>query len=173
MKKHMLSIALSICILWAAGCGVQTDAGKETEQSQDSLRVAEDTIDTDSIVDRENTVDTDDVLKLCQDIYAEETASHTVEEMQYTEMMQIIIQRLGEQGYPAIDSKNQIDMTQRERVLSFCNAVEQSKGAEVTILVLETPEKLYGYYLYTESGQVEVIKEYYQYNNECFEKAGR
>ncbi len=162
MKKYALCIVIVIFILWVAGCGAQSGSGAsgiDSKTDEDSAEQIEDETDT----TRKET--SDEVRKLCMEIY-EETGTQPLE------MMQAIIQKLGERGYSAVDSRNQIDMTRKEQVLSFCESVEQQKEASLTILVPETPEKLDGYYLSTENGNVEVVKEHYQYNNDCFEKTG-
>lgn len=162
MKKYAICIVVVIFILWVAGCGAQSGSGASGIDSKTDEESAEQIKDETNRTRQETS---DEVRKLCMEIY-EETGTQPLE------MMQAIIQKLGERGYSAVDSRNQIDMTRKEQVLSFCESVEQQKEASLTILVPETPEKLDGYYLSTENGNVEVVKEHYQYNNDCFEKTG-
>lgn len=162
MKKYAICIVIVIFILWVAGCGAQSGSGASGIDSKTDEESAEQIKDETNRTRQETS---DEVRKLCMEIY-EETGTQPLE------MMQAIIQKLGERGYSAVDSRNQIDMTRKEQVLSFCESVEQQKEASLTILVPETPEKLDGYYLSTENGNVEVVKEHYQYNNDCFEKTG-
>ncbi|MDE6387708.1 MAG: short-chain isoprenyl diphosphate synthase [Lachnospiraceae bacterium] len=160
MKKHALCIMVLAGILLMSGCGGQQDVHNELVQKPDSVSAADDDLNT------------DDIIKLYQEIYDEVTASYTVDGIQSLETIENIIKRLGEHGYSAIDSGNQVDMVQKEQVLRFCESIEQSKEAQLTIWVVDTPEKLYGYHLSTEEGKVDVVKEHYQYNNVCFVKAG-
>lgn len=168
MKKHTLCIMIligTLCMLNMSGCGGQyvsddeNTSGKVMGEKQEQAAISADS--------RQQEL-SDDIGRLCQEIY-EETA---VDQSRNMETLRAVIQKFGEHGYPAVDSKNQIDMTQKERVLRFCESVEQSEEAQLTIMVAETPEKLYGFCLSTQNGKVEVFKEQYQYNNECFEKVG-
>lgn len=92
---------------------------------------------------------------------AEENASDSLETMRH------IISRLGEKGYAAVDSGNQIDMAGAEQVLEFCEAVDEKKSAELTMIVIEN----LGFQKFdfkTEKGNVYVIKEYYRYDNKGY-----
>lgn len=168
MKKHSLRIMALIGMLSMmnlTGCGGQSVndgeniSGEVTEDEWEKEEVSTDSSQQEL---------SDDIRMLCQEIY-EKTAADTFRSL---ETLQAVIQKFGERGYPAVDSKNQIDMTQKEQVLRFCESVEQAEEAQLTIVVAETPEKVDGYYLSTANGKVEVIKEHYQYNNECFENMG-
>lgn len=157
MKKHVLYILLLICILLPAGCGSQPVRYEQMTQyivfeESDGFRV-----------------DTDEVVRFYQEIYNEVTESDTVNIEQSPERIQYIIQKLGEKGYVAIDSENQIDMTEKEQALSFCESVDKKEEAELTIISVEALYKFMIYSLSTANGKVKVSRELYQYNNECFE----
>lgn len=197
MKKHTLCIMALMGVLAmmnTTGCGGQSVndgeniSGEVTEENREQTAVPADSIQQEL---------SDDVRMLCQEIYekmacasaetakgvgtagedlsnadGEDRASGMADKLRSLETLRAVIQKFGEQGYPAVDSGNQIDMTQKEQVLRFCESVELSEEAQLTIVVAETPEKVDGYYLSTANGKVEVIKEHYQYNNECFETVG-
>lgn len=52
------------------------------------------------------------------------------------DMMRRMVARLGENGYVAVDSGNQIDMTQAEQAFDFCKAVDEKEMDEFTIIVV-------------------------------------
>lgn len=105
--------------------------------------------------------DEDSIGMIYGDIYneiAEENAPDSLE------MMRRIISRLGEKGYAAVDSENQIDMSEAEQALEFCEAVDEKKSAELTVIVIEDLG-FRKFDLKTEKGNVYVIKEYYRPDN--------
>ena len=50
------------------------------------------------------------------------------------DLMHDLIRCFGENGYAAVDSENQIDMTNPEQVLAFCRAVDAEEEAELSII---------------------------------------
>ena len=77
-----------------------------------------------------------------------------------------IVNRFGEYGYSAIDSKNQVDMTMAEQIVLFCDAVEQKKVAETIVFQIDYFGGFIKYDLKTEDGNVEVTKSYYVYDKD-------
>ena len=73
------------------------------------------------------------------------------------------MERLGGQGYAAVDSKNQVDMTNAKQVLEFCEAAEKQEPAELTILVAEDCG-LRKFDIKTEDGSINIVREYCQYD---------
>ena len=47
-------------------------------------------------------------------------------------MIRSTVNCLGENGYPAVDSKTQIDMTEAEQVVGFCEMVDAQAAATVS-----------------------------------------
>lgn len=113
--------------------------------------------------------DLDAIASLYQELFNEITESDTIGSIEATRN---IIRRLGEHGYAAVDSANQIDMVEKEQVLQFCESVEKQETDELTILVADASGSYTEYDLSTAEGQVEVAKSFYQYSNDCFEKKG-
>ena len=66
-----------------------------------------------------------------------------------------IAQAFGENGYPAVDSANQIDMSESEQVIRFCEKVEAKESGEITIIEIGYWGGFTAYDLRTEDGQVE------------------
>ena len=85
------------------------------------------------------------------------------------ETLRRIVARLGENGYVAVDSENQVDMAGAEQVIEFCKAVDEKKSAMLTIIVI----KDFGFRkfdLKTEDGNVNIVRGYYQYDQDgCFQ----
>lgn len=74
-----------------------------------------------------------------------------------------MVARLGENGYIAVDSGNQVDMTSPETVLEFCRAVDEKESDEIAIIVvMELGFRKYD--LKTEGGNVNIVRGYYQYD---------
>lgn len=129
-----------------------------------------------------NNADAEDIAAVCRDVFAEIAAEDTVRDL---EVMQKIVGRLGENGYAAVDSGNQVDMTNAELVLDFCRAVDAGEQAELTIVEVISAERLpvadvnidqkaampagiRKYDFHTENGRVDIVREYYsldQYGN--------
>ncbi|MDE7206514.1 MAG: hypothetical protein K2N90_05065, partial [Lachnospiraceae bacterium] len=74
-----------------------------------------------------------------------------------------IVERFGENGYPAVDSKNQIDMTNAEQVIAFCQAVDTKNGAKLSIIGAAYWGGFVKYDLETADGIVNVTRSCYQY----------
>ena len=80
-------------------------------------------------------------------------------------MIRSIVNCLGENGYPAVDSRNQINMTEPEKVVEFCEKVDAQEEAEITILEISYLGGFVKYDLHTKGGNVDVVRSYYKYEN--------
>lgn len=56
----------------------------------------------------------EEIIEICVDFYKEAAEQNKIADL---EMIRSIVNRLGENGYPAVDSRNQINMTEPEKVL--------------------------------------------------------
>ena len=81
------------------------------------------------------------------------------------ETIRSIVNCLGENGYPAVDSRNQVNMTEAEQVLEFCEKVDAQEEAEITILEVSYFGGFVKYDLHTKNGNVDVVRSYYKYEN--------
>lgn len=129
--------------------------------------------DREIVVDNEvclpNEDDFDDAVSIAaiyRDIYDEAVETNTLSSL---ETLRRIVARLGENGYVAVDSENQVDMAGAEQVIEFCKAVDEKKSAMLTIIVI----KDFGFRkfdLKTEDGNVNIVRGYYQYDQDgCFQ----
>lgn len=127
------------------------------EASDMGITVVED----DPSPDESDPVDAESIAAVYRDIYEEALETHTLGSLETT---QRIVSRLGENGYVAVDSRNQVDMAGAEQVLEFCRAVEEKKNAGLTIIVLKDLG-FRKFDLETENGNVNIVRGYYQYDS--------
>lgn len=104
--------------------------------------------------------DAENIAEVYRDIYNEAAETNTLAS---PETKRRIVARLGENGYVAVDSENQVDMTEAEQVLEFCKAVEEKKNGAVTIVAI-TDLGFRKFDLETENGSVNIVRGYYQYD---------
>ena len=102
----------------------------------------------------------ENIAEVYRDIYNEAAETNTLASL---ETKRRIVARLGENGYVAVDSENQVDMTGAEQVLEFCKAVEEKKNGAVTIVAI-TDLGFRKFDLETENGSVNIVRGYYQYD---------
>ncbi len=106
--------------------------------------------------------ETGEIIEIYLDIYenmAEADSSGSLERMR------TIVTRLGENGYVAVDSENQIDMTRAEQVIQFVEKVNDREEADLTIVVVSDLGRFKRFDLQTEAGKVSVVQNYYQYES--------
>ena len=105
----------------------------------------------------------EEIIEICVDLYKEAAEQNKIADL---EMIRSIVNRLGENGYPAVDSRNQINMTEPEKVVEFCEKVDAQEEAEITILEVSYLGGFVKYDLHTKDGNVDVVRSYYKYENE-------
>ncbi|MDE7428407.1 MAG: short-chain isoprenyl diphosphate synthase, partial [Lachnospiraceae bacterium] len=149
---------ISIVVLMASGCG---DGLPEVSEPGEIV--------VDHEVDLSEEVDFDDVESIAavyRDIYDEAVGADTLGSL---ETMRRIVARLGENGYVAVDSENQIDMVGAEQAIAFCKAVDEKKSAALTIIVIQDLG-FRKFDLEAEAGNVNIVRGYYQYDqNGCLQ----
>ena len=146
--KSGFAIISFILVLGVSGCTVVPE--EETEIQEDE-NVALDIED-----------DADEMKDICLDLYEKASEENKLADL---ETIRSIVNRFGEYGYSAIDSKNQVDMTMAEQIVLFCDAVEQKKVAETIVFQIDYFGGFIKYDLKTEDGNVEVTKSYYVYED--------
>ncbi len=103
---------------------------------------------------------TEEITEICFDLYEKAAEENKATDL---EMMRSIVERFGENGYPAVDSKNQIDMTNAQQVIEFCEAVDTKSGAKLSIIEVAYWGGFVKYDLETTEGIVNVTRSCYQY----------
>ena len=119
--KSGLTAISFVLILSISGC---SDAPPEENT------VLETVIDVQDIQE-ESEEDADEIISVCIDLYEKAEEENKLADL---ETIRSIVNRLGENGYSAVDSKNQIDMTEPEQVTNFCEMVDEKEEAEIFII---------------------------------------
>ena len=150
--KSGLAAISFVLILGISGC---SDAPPEENT------VAETVIDFDAIPE-ESQEDAEEIINICTDLYEKAAEENKLADL---ETIGGIVNRLGENGYSAVDSKNQINMTEPEQVVQFCEKVDAQEKAEITVLKVSYLGGFVKYDLRTKDGEVDVVRSYYKYEN--------
>lgn len=111
--------------------------------------------------------DADEIADICLDLYKKAADKDITDDLV---TVRSIINRFGENGYPAVDSENQIDMVEAEQVVRFCEKVNAKEEAEITIIEADYLGGFVKYDLRTKDGTVEVTRIYYKYEDGSMQK---
>ena len=158
-KKEKKKI-LTLFVMAGTAILVMTGCCNELQEVQENREIV-----VDNEVRLSNEDDFDDAVSIAaiyRDIYDEAVETNTLSSL---ETLRRIVARLGENGYVAVDSENQVDMAGAEQVIEFCKAVDEKKSAMLTIIVI----KDFGFRkfdLKTEDGNVNIVRGYYQYDQD-------
>lgn len=150
--KSGLAAISFVLILSISGC---------SDAPQEENTVSEAVIDVQAIQE-ESEEDADEIISVCIDLYEKAEEENKLAEL---ETIRSIVNRLGENGYSAVDSKNQIDMTEPEQVANFCEMVDEKEEAEISIIEVSYLPGFVKYDLQTKDGNVDVVRSYYKYEN--------
>lgn len=102
------------------------------------------------------------IIGICYGLYEKAAEENKLADL---EVIRSIVNRLGENGYAAVDSENQIDMTEAEQVTQFCELADAKEEAELSIIVVSHLGGFTKYDLKTEDGNVDIVQGYYQYES--------
>ena len=108
-KKASLFVMIMLILLILAGCSDRTPEVSDIEITQQDSEVYS--------FDKNDSASTERIAEILSDIYEEAVSTNTLGSL---DMMRRMVARLGGNGYVAVDSGNQIDMTQAEQALAFC-----------------------------------------------------
>ncbi len=140
LKIGFLTILL--CIVSGCGNAPKTQEVKNETEIQTSMQN-----------------DAKKLIKICSDIYDKVTKENQLHDLE------VVVKQLGKKGYTAIDSKNQIDMTNTQQVFAFCKSVDDKKEATLKIVEVTDFGSFVLYHLQTKNGNVAVYKSGYAYEN--------
>lgn len=155
--KSGLAAISFVLILSISGC---SDAPPEENT------VLETVIDVQDIQEKSEE-DADEIISVCIDLYEKAEEENKLADL---ETIRSIVNRLGENGYTAVDNKNQIDMTHAEQVKRFCKMVDAKEKAEITIIDIDDLGGFIKYDLQTKDGNVDVIRSYYEYKDGAIQR---
>lgn len=159
------SLFLFLCGFMLSACG--QNAASDSQPA--------DTTPLTQTADRESSVRSSPEPKelplLYQEIYEETVQDEAFSDSDARNLIivQKIVHELGSHGYTALDSENQVDMTNPQQLKTFIAALENTETAKATVLIASAYGRFTAYHLHTESGKIEVSKVYYQYDNERFQ----
>ena len=158
MKEKRIGMGMRLCmiqiLLSCTISGCNDTSSKGTQVDDPFIEVQEATENS-----QENA---EEIIEICVDLYKEAAEQNKIADL---EMIRSIVNRLGENGYPAVDSRNQINMTEPEKVVKFCKKVDAQEEAEITILEISYLGGFVKYDLHTKDGNVDVVRSYYKYEN--------
>ena len=150
--KSSLAVISFVLMLSVSGC---SDAPPEEDT------VSETVIDIQAIPE-DSKENAEEIINICIDLYKKAAEENKIADL---ETIRSIVNCLGENGYPAVDSRNQINMTEPEKVVEFCEKVDAQEEAEITILEVSYLGGFVKYDLHTKDGNVDVVRSYYKYEN--------
>lgn len=151
-RKYLLLTTIGMVFVMMTGCGNELSDASDNEMTSS---------DTQTYSSNENESDeAENIAEIYQDIYDDAIETNTLGSL---EIKRRIITRLGENGYVAVDSENQIDMAGAEQVLAFCETVDKKESDELTIIVV-TDLGFRKFDMETENGNVNIVRGYYQYD---------
>ena len=109
-KSNLIAISL-ILMISLTGCSdnslEETQADETVIEMQGSLGNTDD--------------DVEDVIDICLEHYKNATEEYKIaDKIDDLKVVRSIVNQFGENGYSAVDSKNQVDMTQADQVVEFC-----------------------------------------------------
>jgi PBP1b-binding outer membrane lipoprotein LpoB len=151
-KKHLLMVIIVSALFLMVGCSNSPPKATDIEVALGDTEI--------SFQSEDDLADTESIAAIYRDIYEEAIETNTLGSL---EKKQCIVDRLGENGYVAVDSENQIDMAGAEQTIQFCKAVEEKENASLTIIVI-MELGIRKFDLETENGKVNIVRGYYQYD---------
>lgn len=142
----------TILLLNISGCSDVTQMETQTMESKSEVQSFE-----------QNTPEeAEKLIEICYDLYEKAAVENKLDDL---EVIRSIVNRFGENGYAAIDSQNQIDMTEMEQVIRFCEKVDSKEEDKLTIIKVSYSGGFAEYDLQTKDGNVDVTRSYYGYDN--------
>ena len=150
--KSGLAVISFVLMFSISGCS-------DTPPEEDT--VSETVIDVQDVSEEEQENE-EEIINICIDLYDKAAEENKLDDL---EIIRSIVNRLGENEYPAVDSRNQVNMTEAEQVLEFCEKVDTQEEADITILEVGYLGGFVKYDLHTKDGNVDVVRSYYGYEN--------
>ena len=150
--KSGLAVISFVLMFSISGCS-------DTPPEEDT--VSETVIDVQDVSEEEQENE-EEIINICIDLYDKAAEENKLDDL---EIIRSIVNRLGENEYPAVDSRNQVNMTEAEQVLEFCKKVDAQEEADITILEVGYLGGFVKYDLHTKDGNVDVVRSYYGYEN--------
>lgn len=164
-RKHfwesvLVATGFILLISGVFGCG--NTSVKEAQTVETVSRVWPSDDSSEQKEEQHTEKDIKKITEVCLELYEKAVKENKTDNQ---ETIRSIVNRFGESGYPAVDSRNQIDMVRAGQVVRFCKMVKTQKKAEITIIVVDYLGGFTVYELQTKTGDVEVVKSRYTYED--------
>ena len=104
----------------------------------------------------------EEILEICRQAYTKATKEDKLNDL---EMICGLVTNLGEKGYTAVDTENQINMTEYEKLQQFCEMVEAKKKGRMTVVEVAKNGSCTVRNMETKDGNVNIIRSYYVYED--------
>lgn len=144
-------MAISMILLAAvSGCGGSSPEDTQADTNENEVQVLEEN----------EQEDVEEIIEIFMDFYETYGSERDAADL---ELLRSIVEKLGENGYSAVDGKNQIDMAEAEWVIKFCESVDAKEKNQITVIEVITSGTFAIYDLQTEDGKVDVTRSYYKY----------
>lgn len=140
---------------------VETDSGKAETAAEQEAHPSVESVENDSIDENDCTA-IEDIAAIYRDAYNDCDKAAGADPLSSLEILQHIVSGLGEMGYVAVDSGNQVDMEGAGQTEGFCRAVETGKSARLTVIVVMI-SGFRKFDMQTAGGSITVVRSYYQY----------
>ncbi len=146
-----------ILLLNISGCNDAAPAKTQDTESVSCIQIFQEHMQEDD----------ERLIDICLELY--KTAAK-VNKIADPDTVRSIVKRFGENGYPAVDSGNQINMTEAEQVVDFCEKVDAGEEGKITIIEVGYLGGFIKYDLETKDGKVDVVRSCFKYENEKLQK---
>ena len=154
LSGAMIGMLIGILIL-AAGYAVLRE--REGDAPQDGSKIAE---------AQEMDQDSERIADLYADIYERVTENS---DLGSAELIEQIVEELGEHGVTAIDGDNQTNMVNAEKAEAFVKRQASGESGDLTVIRVLYTNGFAKYDMRTESGKVSVERTYYEYREGVIE----
>ena len=138
------------------GCSSLNEKDSENvEKNQENKNVDEVIMKQTKAEERE----VEEIIRTCLESYEE------TDKLDDLEASRNFVDTLGENGYTAVDSENQINMTEHEKLIQFCKKVEAKENGRITIVEIVGKGNYIIRHMETTNGTVNIIRRHYIYED--------
>ena len=150
---NKILLAAGFMLLFSiSGCDHASMETTEVTETESKVQIAE----------QKDKTDEEKIINCCLELYKKAAEEDKLDDL---DTIRGIAAQLGVNGYPAVDSKNQVDMVEAAQVEQFCEIVEARDNAQLTVIRIMDSGGLITYNLNTADGNVDVVRSYYRYQN--------
>lgn len=153
LKKHIWPVIVMMFIIVMTGCNHTENKETENINRQENKKVDQELMK----LTQEEEKEIEDIISICLESY---TKGDDRDEL---EVSRELVNTLGENGYTAVDSENQINMAEYEKMIQFCEKVETKESGRITIVEVVRRGNYIIRTMETNDGEVHITRRYYVY----------